>query len=82
METLTQPAALDELARRISHACVEHEPFVLELEGQIVVVMPLEDYESMEETAYLLSTPANTKRLMDAIAQDQAGGGHERELIE
>jgi antitoxin YefM len=37
------------------------------------VVITLDQYNSMEETAHLLSTPANTKRLMESIAQDQAG---------
>ncbi|MBL0740288.1 hypothetical protein JI741_03625 [Chryseolinea sp. Jin1] len=37
------------------------------------VVLTLEQYNAMEETNYLLSTPANTTRLMEAIAQDQRG---------
>ena len=37
------------------------------------VVMTLDQFNSMEETAHLLSTPANTARLMESIAQDRAG---------
>lgn len=37
----------------------EHEP---------TVVMPLSEYESLRETMYLMSSPANARRLMDLIA--------------
>src|SRR5882757_11576174 len=37
------------------------------------VVLTLETFNAMEETAHLLSTPANTERLMESIAQDRAG---------
>jgi len=44
--------------------------------------MSLEDYESLEETAYLLRSPKNTRRLLESIAQLENGKGHERELID
>jgi antitoxin YefM len=34
-----------------------------------VVIMSLEDYEALEETAYLLRSPKNARRLMEAIAE-------------
>lgn len=37
------------------------------------VVLTLEAFNAMEETAHLLSTPANTERLMESIAQDKTG---------
>ena len=37
------------------------------------VVLTLEAFNAMAETAHLLSTPANTQRLMESIAQDKAG---------
>src|SRR5882762_5790660 len=37
------------------------------------VVLTLEAFNAMEETAHLLSTPANTERLMESIAQDKSG---------
>jgi antitoxin YefM len=36
----------------------------------------------MEETLHLLSSPRNAERLREAIAELDAGGGAERELIE
>jgi len=44
------------------------------------VILTLETFNAMEETAHLLSTSANTKRLMEGIAQDKAGKATVREL--
>ena len=48
---------------------------------QSVVMLSLDDYKALEETAYLLRTPANARRLLASIAQLNAGQGVERELI-
>lgn len=47
-----------------------------------VVIVSLEDYESLRETAYLLRSPANARRLLDAMERLEAGEGQEHELIE
>lgn len=44
------------------------------------VILTLETFNAMEETAHLLSTSANTKRLMESIAQDKAGKATVRDL--
>jgi antitoxin YefM len=44
------------------------------------VILTLEAFNAMEETSHLLSTSANTKRLMESIAQDKAGNTTIREL--
>ena len=43
-------------------------------------MLSLEDYKALEETAYLLRTPANAKRLLAAVAQLNAGKGVARKL--
>jgi antitoxin YefM len=45
------------------------------------VVLTLETFNAMEETAHLLSTSANTKRLMESIAQDKSGKARVRKLF-
>lgn len=50
--------------------------------GEGVVMISQSDWESIEETLYLLSSPANAKRLMEGIAELDAGRGEEHELIE
>jgi len=37
------------------------------------VLMPAEDYDAWQETVYLLRSPANARRLMEAVARDRAG---------
>ena len=44
-------------------------------QGKPVVMMSLDDFNALEETAYLLRSPANAQRLIDAIAQVRSGGG-------
>ncbi len=46
-----------------------------------VVIVSLDDYQSMKETAYLLRSPANARRLLASIAELEAGGGTVRELV-
>jgi antitoxin YefM len=46
-----------------------------------VVMLSLEDYKALEETAFLLRSPANAKRLLSAVAQLAEGKGVERELL-
>jgi len=47
-----------------------------------VVMVSLADYESLRETAYLLRSPANARRLLDSIESLESGGGKRHELIE
>ena len=48
----------------------------------MVVITSLDDYEALAETEYLLRRPRNARRLLEAIAQLEAGGGTARELTE
>ncbi len=47
-----------------------------------VVMIALEDYESLKETAYLLKSPENARRLLASIDRLEHGGGFGRELAE
>ena len=50
--------------------------------GESCVLMSLEEYNSLEETAYLMRSPANAKRLMNSIESLKSGSGKERDIIE
>ena len=63
--------------------CNDHAPIIITRKSECPVVMlSLEDYQAMEETAYLLRSPANAKRLQDAIESLESGKGQERELAD
>jgi antitoxin YefM len=47
-----------------------------------VVIVSLEDYESLRETAYLMRSPANARRLLDAMERLEAGHGEPHDLID
>ncbi|GAA3101475.1 YoeB-YefM toxin-antitoxin system antitoxin YefM [Streptomyces rectiviolaceus] len=47
-----------------------------------VVIVALEEYESLKETAYLLRSPENARRLLASIDRLESGGGTVRELAE
>lgn len=47
-----------------------------------VVIVSLEEYESLRETAYLMRSPANARRLLDAIERLETGRGEPHPVIE
>jgi antitoxin YefM len=47
-----------------------------------VVMVSLDDYQSLKETAYLLRSPENARRLITAIERLESGGGIQHELAE
>lgn len=47
-----------------------------------VVIVSLDDYESLRETAYLMRSPGNARRLLDAMERLEAGGGAAHDVIQ
>lgn len=83
MNAITYTAARANLARTMDRVCEDHEPIIITRNSdQAVVMLSLDDYSSLEETAYLLRSPANARRLLDSIAELEHGGGAERVLAE
>ena len=82
MDAITYSAARANLARTMDRVCEDHEPLIITRNGeQSVVMVSLEDYKALEETAYLLRSPANARRLLAAVSQLAEGKGQERTLI-
>ena len=74
MNALTYSTARAKLAGLIEKVCRDHAPVIITKKGDnSVVMMSLEDYEAMEETAYLLRSPKNAKRLMESIEDLKKG---------
>ena len=81
MDAITYSSARANLARTMDRVCEDHEALIITRNSERAVVMlSLEDYQSLEETAYLLRNPANAKRLLSATSQLSAGKGVERKL--
>ena len=81
MDAITYSAARANLASRMDRVRNDHEALIITRNGeQSVVMLSLEDFNSLEETAYLLRTPANAKRLLSAATQLNAGKGVEHKL--
>ncbi len=82
-----QAVSFSELRKDMRHimdmATDRHEPtIVTRKRGGSMVIMSLEDYNSLEETAYILSNPKNAQRILESIAELREGRGVQHELID
>jgi len=83
MKAITYTAARQNLAKTMEKVCKDHSPVIITRKSsESVVIMSLEDFEALEETAYLLRSPKNMRRLIESITQLEIGEGLEKELIE
>lgn len=84
MKIVTESAAQRDLGSLVEQVWVDHLPVIIQRDnGHSAVVISLEEYQEIDETAYLLSSPANAKRLLAAIDSHKKGiHMTERELID
>jgi antitoxin YefM len=83
MDTITYTSARGNLAKTMKKVCDDHSPVIITRKTESpVVMMSLEDYQALEETAYLLRSPKNARRLLESIAQLEMGEGFEQELTD
>jgi antitoxin YefM len=71
-------ATLKDVMDRVIHDRVE--VVVTRKQREAVVILSLDEYNAIRETLHLQSSPANARRLQEAIAQLDAGQGTEREI--
>ena len=70
MNAIPYTAASADLSTTMGRVCDDHEPLIITRHvQQSVVMLSLEDFAALEETAYLLRSPANARRLMNALDQ-------------
>jgi antitoxin YefM len=82
MKTVSYTALRGRLARELDRVNEDREPVVItRRRGAPAVLLSLADFESMEETAYLLRGPANAAHLQRGIAQVKAGKTRRRKLL-
>jgi antitoxin YefM len=83
MDTITYTSARGNLAKTMKKVCDDHSPVIITRKtAQPVVMMSLEDFEALEETAYLLRSPKNARRLLESVAELESGKGTEKELVD
>jgi antitoxin YefM len=83
MDAISYSTARATLAKTMDRVCEDHTALIITRKGEASVVMlSLEDYQALEETAYLLRSPTNARRLLQAVDELAAGGGLERKLAE
>jgi antitoxin YefM len=81
MSTISYTTAREKLAQTMDRVCDDHEPVVITRQKQrSVVMLSLDDYEALHETAYLLKSPANARRLLAATRQLDARKGKARKI--
>jgi len=62
------------LKKHFDAVCRSRAPLVVTRQnGGAVVVLSLEEYESMEETLHLLRSPPNAERLLQSVKDAEAG---------
>lgn len=81
MEAITYSHTRQHLAEIMNKVTDDRAPVLITRQtGNPVVMMSLQDFNALEETAYLLRSPKNAKRLMESIEQLVSQGGTQREL--
>lgn len=83
MKSITYTNLRKRLASAMDQVNEDRAPLLITRQkGDSAVMMSLEDYESIQETLYLMQSPRNAERLQDSIDELRAGEGAERELME
>jgi antitoxin YefM len=83
MQTISYSEARENLKSVIDRVVADHAPIAITRQrGEGAVLVSESDWASIEETLYLLRSPANAERLLEAVRGLEAGEGEEHELIE
>jgi antitoxin YefM len=81
MNAITYTAARENLASMMDKVCDDREPVIITRNrDQAVVMVSLEDYKALDETAYLMRSPKNARRLLSAMRNLESGKGKARKL--
>jgi antitoxin YefM len=83
MRTVSYSEARQNLSATMIQTVEDKAPVLITRQnGESCVLMSLDEYNALEETAYLLRSPANARRLMNAIDSLKSGKGQNRDIIE
>ncbi len=83
MKTMSYTESRKRYAEVLDSVVNDREEVVITRAGhEPVVIVSLADFESLRETAYLLRSPANARRLLDAMQRLESGAGERHELVD
>ena len=83
MDPVTYTELRKNLKKIMDQAADKHEPVIITRpKGETMILLSLSSYESLKETAYLLSNEANAKHLRASIASLKSGQVEGRKLID
>ncbi len=83
MKTMSYTESRARYAEVLDSVVNDREEIVITRAGhEPVVIMSLADFESLRETAYLMRSPANARRLLDAMERLEAGRGEQHDLVD
>lgn len=83
MEAISYTSFRKYLAKKMEEICNDHIGIIVTRQNaKPVVVLSLEDYQAIEETAYLIKSPKNASRLAQSIDEVEKGLAQEKELLE
>ncbi len=83
MDSISYTSARSNLAKTMEKVCNDHAPVAITRKGEgAVVLISMDDYQALEESAYLLRSPKNARRLMQSLVDLEEGRGQEKDLLE
>ncbi len=83
MRTMSYSESRAKYAETLNSVVDDREEVVITRAGhEPVVIVSLDDYQSLKETAYLLRSPENARRLLASITRLEGGEGVEQDLVE
>ncbi|EWC60013.1 YefM protein (antitoxin to YoeB) [Actinokineospora spheciospongiae] len=83
VKTMSYSESRAKYAETLDSVVNDREEVVITRAGhEPVVIVSLDDYQSLKETAYLLRSPENARRLITAIERLESGGGAQHDLAE
>ncbi|MFA7184932.1 MAG: type II toxin-antitoxin system prevent-host-death family antitoxin, partial [Victivallales bacterium] len=81
MNAITYSNVRSNLAATIDRVCQDHAPVIITKKSSSSVVMvSLDDYEAMQETAYLMQSPENARRLLKSLENARNNKGVSKSL--
>jgi antitoxin YefM len=83
MQTISYSTFRSNLSSVMDSVNDDHKPVLITRQnGKPAIVISVDDFESYQETAYLMQNPANAQRLNNAMADIEDGKTSSHGLIE